>query len=194
MTDQRIQDPLAALVVPIADTINQHRQSPPYQRNLLYASWGAGLLAWCAYTGLTFGPELKQIEFPPSVLAGWAVCAGLGLLLLITGLRNTRGPRDVVAAVWWAAIIAGCSWLLGNDAYPDWGSLSDFLLKGCYLGMLASSAARFWINVRGMGMRRKPPRAHKAPRGKAGDATEAEAREAMRGKGGDRLPLDDKEF
>jgi hypothetical protein len=34
MTDQRIQGPLSALVVPVADTINQHRQSPPYQRNL----------------------------------------------------------------------------------------------------------------------------------------------------------------
>jgi len=45
MTDQRIQDPLSALVVSIADTINQHRQSPPYYRNLPYASWGAGLLA-----------------------------------------------------------------------------------------------------------------------------------------------------
>jgi hypothetical protein len=163
-----------------------------------YASWGAGLLAWCAYVavmaGVTSSPLADTLELPHPILIGWAVCAGFGLLLLITGLRNTRGPRDVMAAVWWAAVMAGCGWLLGNDAYPDWGSLSDFLLKGCYLGMLASSAARFWINVRGMGMKRKPPQAHKAPRGKAGDATEAQAREAMRGKGGDRLPLDDKEF
>ena len=155
MTDQRIQGPLSALVVPIADTINQHRQSPPYQRNLLYASWRAGLLAWCAYTavmaGVTSSPLADTLALPHSILIGWAACAGLGLLLLITGLRNTRGPRDVMAAVWWAAVMAGCSWLLENDAYPNWGPLTDFLLKGCYLGMLASSAARFWINVRGMG-------------------------------------------
>ena len=155
MTDQRVQDPLAALGVSVADTINQHQQSPPYLRNLYYTSWGAGLLAWCVYVavmaGVTSSPLADTLELPSSILIGWAVCAGLGLLLLVAGLRNTRGPRDVMAALWWAAVMAGCGWLLGNDAYPDWGSLSDFLLKGCYLGMLASSAARFWINVRGMG-------------------------------------------
>jgi hypothetical protein len=122
VTDPRIQGPLSAIGVPIADTVTQHRQLQPYQRSLVHASWGAGLLAWCAYTGVTFGPELEQIEFPPSVFIGWSICAGLGLLLLVVGLlRNTRGPRDVMAALWWAAVMAGCGWLLWNEAYPRIG-------------------------------------------------------------------------
>jgi hypothetical protein len=149
MSDPRAQGPLSAIAVPIADGVAQHLAATPHQKNLSYASWGAGLLTWCAYLAVMLGHAVHQ--FPAWVPIAWAVAVTLGLLMLAVGLHNARGPRDIMAAVWWAAVAAGCIALLWYEAYPDWGPLAAFLIKGCYLGMLATAVVRFWIAVRGIG-------------------------------------------
>lgn len=149
MSDPRVQGPLSAIGVPIAESIAEHQRLPPYEKNVARATLGAGLLTWCGYLAAAFGDGARQ--FSDVVLWVWAGCALLGLLWLAVGLRNARGPREMMAAFWSGAVVAVCGWLLWHEAYPSgWGPLGAFILKGCYLAMLTSCAVRFWLAVRGM--------------------------------------------
>ena len=98
--------PMSALGIPIAEALQKHAALPPYEKAVARASTGAGLLGFCGYAGWMFGPAAATIA--PPMLLGCAGLAAFGLLLLVTGLRNTRGgPRDVMGAFWALAAPVG---------------------------------------------------------------------------------------
>jgi len=70
------------------------------------------------------------------------------------GVHGARGARDIMQAFWALVLAAIYGGLLGIDAYlpPDW-ALANFVLKGVYIGGVAGSFVRFWLSVRGPGIR-----------------------------------------
>src|SRR5271155_3348106 len=114
MSDPRIQGPLSAVAVPLADALAKHAALPPFQKNVSRAAFGAGLLTLCGYAAVTFGPAVHR--YPLYYPLVWAGLVGFGLLLLVVGVRNARGPSDVMHAFWAIAVPAGCAgalWYFG---------------------------------------------------------------------------------
>jgi len=167
------QGPISAIVTPIAEAIQQHNALPPDQKNRARAAGGAGLIAFCLYVLVT-APRL--------VFGAWIACAiwaallGFGGLWLFVGVRASIGPRDIMAAFWSAAGILFFLVLMSIGAYlpNDW-VVANFLLKGVYIGFVASCAMRLYLAVRGMpGDSLEQVRTQQA-HGRAREATEAEA-------------------
>jgi hypothetical protein len=144
---QNRESSLADLIAPFTEGAAQYLAAPELVKNRKRAQWGAGLLAWCTYTAITFRsaigtsfgdfvrfaerlPDAPQEVWVP--VAVWAGAAVLGLLWLSVGLRNLRGaPRNVMSAIW-AVVLGGMfvaalwrGWYL-----PDEWALLNFLLQG----------------------------------------------------------------
>jgi hypothetical protein len=167
------EGPISAIVAPIAEAIAQHNALPPDQKNRARASGGAGLIAFCLYSLIT-APHLVFSEL--IVLAIWAGLAGFGALWLYVGVRASFGPRDIMAAFWSGVGILFFLGLMVFGAYPpnNW-LMTNFLLKGLYIGSAAASAMRLYLAVRGMpGGSLEQVRAQQA-HGSAREATQAEA-------------------
>src|SRR5258708_3738541 len=88
---------IADIVAPFAEGVAQHIASPPLIKNRKRAQWGAGLLAWCAYTAI----ELRS-----------AAGAGPGHLVRFVE-RLPAAPREVwlPVAIWGTAGLLGLLWL-----------------------------------------------------------------------------------
>ena len=173
MSDPRVQGPLSAIAAPIAEAIAQHNALPPDQKNRARASGGAGLIVFCLYALIT-APHLVFSGL--IVLAIWAGLAAFGALWLYVGVRAAIGPRDIMAAFWSGVGILFFLGLMVFGAYlpNDW-LLTNFLLKGLYIGSAAASAMRLYLAVRGMpGGSLEQVRAQQA-HGSAREATQAEA-------------------
>ena len=165
--------PISAIVAPIAEAIAQHNALPPDQKNRARASGGAGLISFCLYALIT-APRL--VFGGLIVLAIWAALAAFGALWLYVGVRASIGPRDIMAAFWSGVGILFFLGLMVFGAYlpNDW-LLTNFLLKGLYIGSAAASAMRLYLAVRGMpGGSLEQVRAQQA-HGSAREATQAEA-------------------
>lgn len=167
------EGPISAIVAPIADAIAQHNALPPDEKNRARASGGAGLIAFCLFA-LIASPRLVFSGL--IVFAIWAALAGFGALWLYVGVRAAIGPRDIMAAFWSGVGILFFLGLMVFGAYlpNDW-LLTNFLLKGLYIGSAAASAMRLYLAVRGMpGGSLEQVRAQQA-HGSAREATQAEA-------------------
>jgi hypothetical protein len=154
-----------ALAEPIAQGIAQHRASPPHEKNLTRAGWGAGFLTGCAYTaswshvflgdslGGLISTFLRTPLSPPIALMIWAGAAALGLLWLWVGVRGVTGPREMMEKFWAGARVAvlSAALLLGwyiplNFGY--WVPFANLVLKGIYLVLLAENAVVFLLMIR----------------------------------------------
>jgi hypothetical protein len=167
------EGPISAIVAPIADAIAQHNALPPDEKNRARASGGAGLIAFCLFA-LIASPRLVFSGL--IVFAIWAGLAAFGALWLYVGVRAAIGPRDIMAAFWSGVGILFLLGLMVFGAYlpNDW-LLTNFLLKGLYIGSAAASAMRLYLAVRGMpGGSLEQVRAQQA-HGSAREATQAEA-------------------
>lgn len=147
MSDPRIQGPLSAIAVPLGDELAQHAASPPFEKNMARASFGAGLLTACGYAAATLGPVVHN--YPPYYPLVWVGLVGFGLLLLVVGVRGARGPRDIMAAFWPAATLAGGGWALWHFFGPE--IFDDFYVRGGSLTLLVSGLVRIWLALRGTG-------------------------------------------
>jgi hypothetical protein len=167
------EGPISAIVAPIADAIAQHNALPPDEKNRARASGGAGLIAFCLFA-LIASPRLVFSGL--IVFAIWAGLAAFGALWLYVGVRAAIGPRDIMAAFWSGVGILFFLGLMVFGAYlPNNWLLTNFLLKGLYLGCAAASAMRLYLAVRGMpGGSLEQVRAQQA-HGSAREATQAEA-------------------
>lgn len=146
MSDPRVQGPISVVAVPLADALAKHAALPPFQKNMARAAFGAGLLTLCAYTAVTLGKYAQTC--PPLYLLIWTAAAGLGVLLLIVGVRGAQGQRDVMAAFWPVVVLAGCGWALWHFGGP--AIFRDFYVRGFGLALLASTAVRAWLAMRGV--------------------------------------------
>jgi hypothetical protein len=167
------QGPISAIVAPIAEAIAQHNALPPDQKNRARASGGAGLIAFCLYAVIAV-PHLVFSRLITFVI--WAGLAAFGALWLYVGVKAAIGPRDIMAAFWSGVGILFFLGLMVFGAYlpNDW-LLTNFLLKGLYIGSAAASAMRLYLAVRGLpGGSLQQVRAQQA-HGRAREATQAEA-------------------
>jgi len=136
---------LSATLGPVFEGFHKHSALPREQKAVARAMHGAATVVACIYTAATFGMS----AFPkpwPAVLVG---VAGFGLLLLVAGLRGTRGqPRDMMAAFWSLALPAGGWW-----AMQKWlpGLWYDAYGRGICITILGAAAIRFFIATKGAG-------------------------------------------
>jgi len=98
-----------------------------------------------SYAAVTFGPVVHS--YPPYYPLVWAGLVGFGFLLLIVGVRNARGPSDVMHAFWAIAVPAGCA---GALWYFGWLALLDNVyVRGFVYAIGAASIVRVWLALRG---------------------------------------------
>jgi hypothetical protein len=146
MSDPRIHGPLSALAAPIGEQLSQHQNLPPNKQAGNRAYCGAFLLGACGYIAVTLGPEAAR--YAPDWKLGFAVVAGLGLLLLVTGWRGAHGGRDPVGAFFAVAVPLG-----GFLAVLTWApNLLDFYPARAFCVAIAcANVVRFCLAVRGPG-------------------------------------------
>lgn len=86
----------------------------------------------------------------------WAFALVSGILMLLTGIKRSRGPRDAMIAakaLFWIALAAALFW---KGAFvPDW-PLLDALLVTVYVGTIVSGLTRLILALRGMPELRLP--------------------------------------
>ncbi len=147
MSDPRIKGPLSAVVLPVSDSLQQLGASPPFQKHVSLACTGAILLTLCAFAALVFGRDVAT--FSTETLLGFAAVVGVGLLLLVVGMRGARGPRDPTMAISSVATPAGVAavlwWLWGPEVF------SNVFVVVLGPAFLVGFALRFWLAVRGPG-------------------------------------------
>lgn len=146
MADPRVQGPLSALAVSVSDPLQKYQALPLDKKSEARTSAGAFLLAIAGYTAATLGPYADR--FPQAWVLGWFGCAGVGLLLLIIGIRGPRGQRDPMTAIVALAVPVG-----GGIAMMKWlpGAWDNFFVRGFCIAVLASCAVRFWMATRSAG-------------------------------------------
>lgn len=161
---------LAAGIKDIGDDFNQRIDRfaalPPFKKNLVRASRGAGLIAFCAYVVFSLNQAGVSSEkmvsgfvhawsAPPETMipvATWTAMLGFGGLSLVVGIQGARGPRDIMGAFWSAVYFLTCCALARwwSIYFPaDW-VFANFILKGLYFAGVVGSAVRFWLCVRGL--------------------------------------------
>ena len=191
------------------------RQPPGLPQELTRASHGAGMVAFALLAafgvfgtrtgGDLFRATVSNLDGPARLIpaALWLGVMILGVNWLVIGAGGTRSPvvdarlrSRAVAKVGLALFL----WFAGRNY---WLSVSGFGPVSRDLAWLAISGVAIWCGITGLtkiwllqrgvkrGNRAPPP--HPAPRGRAGDAPEAEAYQAMR-RQGSRLSLDDRDF
>ena len=140
MSDPRIQGPLSAIAVVIADTQQAHEKLPPHTQSAMRAVYGAQLLCAAWYFGM------KAHLVPPMLYLG---AGGIGLMMILAGLSEARGNGDKLAPVWALAVPA-----LGAWAVMHWvpGLWRDGFGHGLCLVFLSGAAVRLLIALRGPGV------------------------------------------
>jgi MFS family permease len=146
MSEPRIHGPLSALAAPIGEQLSQHQSLPPNKQAGNRAYLGAFLLGACGYVAVTLGPEAAR--YPDDWKLGFAVVAGFGLLLLVTGWRGARGGRDIVLAFFAVAVPLG-----GFLAVLNWAPqvLEFYPARAFCVAIASANVVRFWLAVRGPG-------------------------------------------
>jgi hypothetical protein len=144
MNDQKSQGFLSAIAVPIGEELQHHHALPPYQKAVARASYGASLLGLCGFPAVVF----DQATFPPVVIMVWAGVSGLGLLLLVVGVKGARGPRDVMTAFWSIALPAGGWW--GLSAWQGPQVFNNIWVQWIATAVLFTAAVRLFLALRGM--------------------------------------------
>jgi hypothetical protein len=144
-SDPRVQGPISAIGVPIAEAWQQHQNAPLHikQDNTAYV---AGLILGASgYIALT----LRAADFPHEYVIGYAAVTCLGLVLLASAWRGSRGaPRDFFLAFRAAAIpLTGFVAMMN---FAPW--LWDFYAVRLFVAAVAAgNAVRFAIAIRGAG-------------------------------------------
>ena len=135
---------VSALVTPFADEIARIQSLPPPQRETERATYGAFFLGVSGYVWVTVGPYL-----PGSLKLGLAAAACFGLLLLVVGLRGSRGqPRSIMGIFWNIAALIGGGWIVAHWIPGLW---ANYLGRGFCIGMICACAVRLFIALRGIG-------------------------------------------
>jgi hypothetical protein len=131
----------------IAKIYAHHAALPPPQKAFARTSYGSLILAACAYTAVTLGPDALN-QYPSSWIAAFAAVSGLGLLLFIVGLRGPRMPADVMTYFWslfWAVAFAAGSWWLAVYQ-PDWWD--NAFVRGFCLSFACAQGLEFLLLLR----------------------------------------------
>ena len=155
---QQTPGPLSAVAQIVADHVN----SPPLQKNRTRAAFGAVLVTGCAYAAwwapVVLGGRLTDVIMATldgsgrawQALLIWAGAFAFGVLWLVVGIKGARGPVDIMAAFWSAALPIG-----GALALVKWGDpsivLDNVVLRGLCLSLGAGFAMEFFLSVRGFG-------------------------------------------
>src|SRR5690349_12183178 len=153
------EGPLSLVAVPIGETIGFYSRSTPQQRNLALAGHAAALLGWLGYllpyafSDEWAGPVLRApLSAPADAWMAFGVWVGLALLAALWLLTVHRTIQRDYGAALWSLLLAGCcAALLWFHAYPDWGPVVVFLLKGFYIGWLAAHVTRFLLTAQWSG-------------------------------------------
>jgi len=142
MSDPHTPGPLTAITAPVADEMAKFQNLPLQKKNEVRAYWGAFLVTACGYTAAT----LDATSFPREWLYGWAACGGLGLLLLVAGLRGARGPRDPIAGIFALAMPIGGAFAITTWMPSLW---DEYIVRLIFVSTAAANVVRFWIAIRG---------------------------------------------
>ncbi len=123
----------------------EYKALAPFEKGLARASFGAGLLALCAYVAST----LHARDYPPSYQWVWVGLVGFGCLTLYAGLRGARGPRDPMQAFWAIAVPvgygAGLDYFFGPDIFQN------FYVRGFAWSLGVAGLVRLFLSLRGTG-------------------------------------------
>jgi hypothetical protein len=131
----------------LAQEFQRHAARTPPQKAFARTSYGSLILAACAYTAVTLGPDALN-QYPSSWIAAFAAVSGLGLLLFIVGLRGPRMPADVMTYFWslfWAVAFAAGSWWLAVYQ-PDWWD--NAFVRGFCLSFACAQGLEFLLLLR----------------------------------------------
>lgn len=163
----------------IASSINDHMALPPRQQNIRRAVMGTGLLTACAYSAwwskafisLSAGQLVTVFARSPSQAPSWVwwpvviwLCAaGLGILWLLVGISNSRGPREIMTIFWCGVRLCIFSALLLFQVYlpRDWNMpLVNLVLQGIYICAVTSTAVDLVLQLIGPPRRSMPANTH----------------------------------
>jgi hypothetical protein len=133
--------------------IEQYQRLTPPQKTLANVSLAACLLGWCGYlapVAWEFSRSLLRAPLKASTedwipFAVWAFVTLIAVLWLLAAMNAAQGPRNPGAALWRLLLGGAVACLLWYRVYPDWGPVVVVVLKGIYIGWLASHVARFLV-------------------------------------------------
>jgi hypothetical protein len=162
-----------------------------------------------------FGPLfrfLAQLPFHYNALAWpWIVLPSVGMVgllgvasvfRLLAGIAGQKPPRHIAGGDFLWLVAAGGVWAWGGlfldektSWFDDhWVHVWNFGLTGVLLFAVVNAVLSIAVRLRGAGRRRKGPAPYPMPRGRAGDASRQQARDALRSDGGRKLPADEERF
>jgi hypothetical protein len=145
MSDPRNSPGLfSAVAGPLGEEHAKYQNLPAGERNVVRARFGGFLLGLAGYTAVKLGPYASY--YSQEWKLGWLACAGLGLFLLVFGVKGARGPREPVTAFFALALPIG-----GGIALSNWlpGLLENFYVQAFAVGVVASCAVQFFLAIRG---------------------------------------------
>jgi hypothetical protein len=131
----------------LAQEFQRHAARTPPQKAFARTSYGSLILAACAYTAVTLGPDALH-QYPTTWLLGYAATVCFSLMLFIVGIRGPRMPADVMTYFWslfWAAAFGAGSWWLAVYQ-PDWWD--NIYLRGFCLSFACAQGLEFLLLLR----------------------------------------------
>jgi hypothetical protein len=143
--DPRAHGPISAIVVPAAEAWQKHESAPPHIKKDNAAYAGGLIVGAAGYIAVTLGPQAQS--FPREYVIGYAAVTCLGLVMVASGLRGSRGmPRDLFLAFRAVAIpIAG--YVAMMNFMPELWDL--YLVRLFTVAVATGNALRFWLAIRG---------------------------------------------
>ena len=112
--------------------------------------------AWATVGGVP--AMLALVRAGDALAIGWAVFAGLGVVVLLHGISEALSHDDSFEGgsfLWSVCVIALAVYGLSHHWYLD--AASGVLSRALWFGWIASNAFNIWLNLRGVGRRSAAP-------------------------------------
>jgi hypothetical protein len=145
--DPHVQGPFSAVGVPVAEAWQRHQNAPPHIKKDNTAYVGGLIVGAAGYIAVTLG--LQARSFPREYVIGYAAITCIGLVMVASGSRESRGmPRDLFLAFRAIAIpVAG--YIAMINIVPELWDL--YLVRLFTVAVATGNAVRFWLAIRGTG-------------------------------------------